>query len=123
MKPNETNDQARVLCPRTCLDCCCQEHHWGDYGGPDDANGDSEDYDSNTKQCKHCPALLDYTEKCTLCGKELIDHDFDEWFCDPEAGPGSPRFKYAGQPERVCKQVHPWDKREFEPGYFLDRES
>lgn len=112
MSPNETNDAARLLCARTCLDCCCQEHHWGDYGGADDANGEEEDCDSNTMQCKHCPAKLDYTEKCTLCGKELIDHDTDTFACDFDATEDTdPKFTYEGQPKRECKQVHPWDAK------------
>lgn len=101
-----TNDAARVLCPRTCLDCCCQEHHWGDYGGDDE----DEPGEDSSMQCKHCPARVDYTEPCTLCGRELLDHDFDTLACDPDLdGDEHPKFTYGGQPKRVCKQVHPWD--------------
>jgi hypothetical protein len=103
-----TNDEARVLCPRTCIDCCCQEHHWGDYSNNYDESGEQDD---NCMGCKHCGALLDYTEPCTLCGKELIDHDTDSFACDPEAdGDDAPKFTYAGQPKRECKRVHPWDE-------------
>ncbi len=103
-----TNDEARKLCPRTCIDCCCQEHHWGDYGDGFDESGEEDD---NCMGCKHCPAKLDYLEPCTLCGNQLIDHDTDTFACDEEfAGDDDPKFTYAGQPKRECKLAHPWDE-------------
>lgn len=106
-----TNKHARVLCPRPCADCCCQEHHWGDYGGPDDANGEPDDCDSGHMSCKHCQAELDYSEKCLLCERELIEHDHDTWACDStDETPMPDKFRYSGQPDRVCNEVHPWDR-------------
>lgn len=108
---SKPNDEARVLCPRTCIDCCCQEHHWGDYSGASDEGG----LEDNAMACKHCPAILPYTTPCLNCGKELIDHDLDTLACDQEMTEDSdPKFRYAGQPVRQCKQVHPWDKEERE---------
>jgi len=105
---SKTNDEARLLCPRTCIDCCCQEHHWGDYGGDEEDEIAGED---NYLRCKHCPAKLDYTTPCLNCGNQLIDHDLDTWACYPDLdGDDDPKFRYAGQPTRECKNVHPWDK-------------
>lgn len=98
-----TQEAARKLCQRPCVDCCCSEHHWGDYGGDPDEEG----HDA-VLQCKHCPAALEAEEVCTRCEAELIDHDLDNLDCQDEKG----KFHYEGQPVRVCKRVHPWDEKE-----------
>ena len=104
-----TNDEARKLCPRSCLDCCCQEHHWGFYGGPDDANGDGEFEDDGSMECKHCPAKLDLEERCLKCGQPFIEHDIEgDWSC--AEGFQSGTFQYKDQPVRVCNAIHPWDE-------------
>lgn len=109
---SSTNDQARALCPRTCLDCCCEEHHWGDYGPDEDENGDI-DLDDNSMHCKHCPAKLGYDEPCVRCERPLIGHDLDTLDCDslePVCAPDGQKFAFKGQVVRVCNLIHPWDE-------------
>lgn len=84
-------DPKRTLCPRTCIDCCCEPHHWGEYG------------DEEGLSCKHCSAVLPYVEVCVRCEAELIDHDGMD--C-PEGGG---QFRYEGEPARNCQGPHPWD--------------
>jgi hypothetical protein len=100
------NAEAKTLCPRTCLDCCCEVHHWGEYGPDEDENGDLIEDDDTVYSCKHCPARLGAEEVCTRCEEALIDHD--EFDCPDGKG----KFRYEGEPVRVCKQVHPWDGEE-----------
>lgn len=91
-----TNDAAKSLCPKTCLDCCCESHHWGTLYGSElgEAMG-----------CKHCPATLDLSERCVGCGGKLVNHEFD----DDWSGPDCDAFGYDGQPQRHCPGPHPWD--------------
>jgi hypothetical protein len=95
----KTNEAAKLLCGRTCLDCCCSDHHWGIY----------EDCEV---KCKHCPATLSWDEVCVVCKHTLGDHDIEEdWACQTCDGPlGCKRFRFAGQAVRTCTNVHPWDK-------------
>lgn len=97
---NKAQAAARKLCPRTCLDCCCEVHHFGDYG--------DEENEDVVLSCKHCPAALEAEEVCTRCEAALIEHDLGNLDCQDEKG----KFHYEGQPVRVCKQVHPWDGEE-----------
>lgn len=98
-----TNAEAKALCPRTCIDCCCEVHHWGVYGPEEDENGNVNLDDDTMYSCKHCPARLSAEEICVLCKAALIDHG--ELNC-PE---GNGQFLYDGEPKRVCTQSHPWD--------------
>jgi len=97
---SKTTEAAKVLCPRTCGDCCCEPHHWGALYGDDSGE---------TIGCKHCEAAVDLEEKCVRCGKELIDHDFDgDWSGEDCKG------------EKSCP-LYPWSpsaqRRGFKGGY------
>jgi len=54
MSSKPTTKAAWKRCPRKCIDCEGEDHHWGVYGG-------------DRLSCKHCPAAVNYGEQCARC--------------------------------------------------------